>query len=281
MEEQCQRSKNLMKGAYRKLCTAVVFAGKALEQYIYEIKDYAEYNRRLRTGGIVLDFYKRIYGKLEEYYKTELAKATQPFELITINRGSILEGINAENQDSCIAEAFVFSEITEKLDKLIGEQLTEERFSFAFKDCNILKASDEEAGLAREIVKVVGRMFDYLLGLNFSGMCEFFGVEYSVVDIIERCLKKSVISTKVTDKIPVSRIVCPKETRHGDIAELRAAYNGMSYIWNSSVLNRGAVVTQVAGGVKLENFKGYELWENMRYAYVNDSLKKHGIRIFG
>ena len=35
-------------------------------------------------------------------------------------------------------------------------QLTEERFSFAFKDCNILKASDEEAGLAREIVKVVG-----------------------------------------------------------------------------------------------------------------------------
>ena len=56
-----------------------------------------------RSGGIVLDFYKRIYGKLEEYYKTELAKATQPFELITINRGSILEGINAENQDSCIA----------------------------------------------------------------------------------------------------------------------------------------------------------------------------------
>ena len=280
MEEQCQRSQNLMKGAYRKLRTAVVFAGKSMEQYIYEIKDYAEYNRRLRTGGIVLDFYKRIYGKLDEYYKTELSKATQPFELITMNRGSILEGINAENEDSCIAEAFPFSEITEKLDKIIGEQLTEDRFSIAFKDCDILKASDEEAGLARETVKVVGRMFDYLLGLNFSGMCEFFGVEYSVGDIIERCMRNSAVSAKVTDKTSVSRIVCPKETRQGDIAELRASYNGMSYIWNSSVLGREAAVTQVAGGVKLESFKGYELWENMRYAYVNDSLKKHGIHIF-
>lgn len=281
MEEQCQRSKNLMNGAYRKLRTAVVFSGKALEQYIYEIKDYAEYNRRLRTGGIVLAFYKKIYERLDEYYKTELAKATQPFELITMNRGAILEGINADNEDSCVTEAFGFSEITEKLDEMVKEQLTEEHFSYVFKDCDILKASDEESGLARETVKVVGRMFDYLLGLNFGGMCEFFGMEYSVGDIIEKCIKGSGVAAKVTDKTAISRIICPKETRQGDIAELRASHGGMNYIWNSSVLNRGAVVTQIAGGVKLESFKGYDLWENMRYAYVNDSLKKHGIHIFG
>lgn len=280
MEEQCLRSKNLMKGAFRKLRTSVVFSGKALEQYVYEIKDYAEYSRRLRTGSIVLAFYKNIYERLEEYYKIELAKATQPFELITVNRGSILEGINADNEDSCIMQAFGFQEITEKLDEIVKEQLTEERFSYAFKDCDILKAADDEAGLARETVKVVGRMFDYLLGLNFSGMCDFFGIKYSASEIIEKCLENAAVSADVTDKTAVSRIVCPKGTRQGDIAELRASRNGMSYIWNSSVLNRGAVVTKVGGGVKLESFKGYDLWENMRYAYVNDSLKKHGIHIF-
>ncbi|MDE6030162.1 MAG: hypothetical protein K2G32_00885 [Oscillospiraceae bacterium] len=126
----------------------------------------------------------------------------------------------------------------------------------------------------------MGRLFDYLLGLNFSGMCEFFGLKYSVSEIIEKCLESAAVSADVTDKTTVSRIVCPKGTRQGDIAELRASHNGMSYIWNSSVLNRGAVATKVAGGVKLESFKGYDLWENMRYAYVNDSLKKHGIHIF-
>ena len=37
---------------------------------------------------------------------------------------------------------------------------------------------------------------------------------------------------------------------------------------------------QPLSAVQLEKFSGYELWENMHYAYVNDSLKKHGIRIF-
>ena len=54
----------------------------------------------------------------------------------------------------------------------------------------------------------------------------------------------------------------------------------MGYIWNGSVLGTAAVVTQIKGDVKLESFNDYQQWENMHYAYINDSLKKHGIHIF-
>lgn len=64
------------------------------------------------------------------------------------------------------------------------------------------------------------------------------------------------------------------------IAPIRSVHRSINYIWNASVLNYTAEVVQIRGGVKLEEFKDYEKWENMRYAYVNDSLKKHGIHIF-
>ncbi|MGN0678207.1 MAG: hypothetical protein ACI4JS_00930, partial [Oscillospiraceae bacterium] len=83
-----------------------------------------------------------------------------------------------------------------------------------------------------------------------------------------------------SDEQPLVRAVCPQNAQMEDIAGLRAVHNNLNSVWTNSSLLHTVIVQQVVGGVKLDQFKDYEQWENMRYAYVNDSLKKHGIHIF-
>ncbi|MGN1109766.1 MAG: hypothetical protein ACI4RK_10350, partial [Oscillospiraceae bacterium] len=101
-----------------------------------------------------------------------------------------------------------------------------------------------------------------------------------VKNAVESCVEGVSVAAPTTDDFALNRVICPKSTKQDEIAELRAAHKGMNYIWNGSVLNLAAVCTQIKGGVRLEAFKDYNHWENMHYAYVNDSLKKHGIHIF-
>lgn len=282
MKEQVERSRNLVNGAYMKVKTSALFVGKSVEQYIFELKDFTEYSRKLRTGDILLKFYQGLYDKLEGYMGTSLAKAAEAFENIAMNRAAIIEDISAADENSVVEDAFSVSDkaISEKLDSLV-EGLSEATLSKAFRESGMLSLPEEdETALAAAMVNLVSKCFSEVLSLGYSDMCEYFGVENGVKNAVESCVEGVSVAAPTTDDFALNRVICPKSTKQDEIAELRAAHKGMNYIWNGSVLNLAAVCTQIKGGVRLEAFKDYNHWENMHYAYVNDSLKKHGIHIF-
>ena len=169
--------------------------------------------------------------------------------------------------------------VSAKLDELV-EKLTDEVLSRAFKASGMLEIpDDDESGLARAMVNIVAKCFNTLLSMNFSEICAFFGVG-GIAPSLEECLSGVSTAAPAQDDFTLDRVICPKYTRQDEIAALRASHKGMNYIWNGSTLGRAAVVTQIKGGVQLEGFRDYQQWENMHYAYINDSLKKHGIHIF-
>lgn len=279
MGEQVKCSRNLVNSSYMKLKTSALFAAKAAEQYIFELNEFAEFSRKLRTGDTLVIFYQKMYNRLNEYLSKNLSKASEAFENIAMNRAEIIAEITADSDKNCVTDAFSVSDprVSEKLDKLV-ETLPEERLSAALKSSGILELpDDDETALAKAIVNIVAKCFDSLLAMNFSEMCEYFEVEASVGGAVEQCIKK--ISEENSESA-LNRIICPKSTKQDDISALRATYKGMSYIWNGSVMKLSAAAVRINGGAKLEQFKDYNKWENMHYAYVNDSLKKHGIHIF-
>ncbi|MBS7370231.1 MAG: hypothetical protein KIG62_08860 [Oscillospiraceae bacterium] len=282
MNEQVERSKNLVNNAYMKLKTSALFAGKAAEQYIEELRDFVGYSKRQRTAAPLIEYYQQSYDKLQSYLDTTLQKAAEAFENIAMNRQKIIDEISAENSDSVSQDVFSLQDkrVSEKLDALV-DNISEPILSKALVESGILELpEDDEAALARAMVSIVAKCFEPVLLLNYADMCEFFGYEGLVADSIGKCADNVSVDAETTDAFALNRIICPKATKQDDIASLRAEKKGMSYIWNGSVLNLATVCTQIKGGIKLSSFNGYEKWENMRYAYVNDSLKKHGIRIF-
>lgn len=282
MKEQVERSRNLVNGAYMKIKTSALFVGKAVEQYIYELRDFAEYNRKLRTGGTLVDFYQAVYNKLNEYLEGTLMKAAEAFESIAKNRAAIIEEISRDSETTCVKDAFSVSDpaVAAKLDKMV-EELSDETLSKAFKESGILELDEnDETALARAIVNIVGKCFGSLLSMNYSEICSFFGMSDSVGAAVENCIDDAAVSACTDDDFALNRVICPKSTKQDDIASLRAVHKGMNFIWNGSVLNYTAVVTQIKGGVKLDTFRNYAQWENMHYAYQQDNLKKHGIHIF-
>ncbi len=281
MEEQVERARSLVSGAYMKVKTSALFVGKAVEQYIFELRDYAEYSRRLKTSATMREFYRQEYDTLGDYLEGTLAKAAEAFENIAMNRASIIEQISRENEDECARDAFSVSDpaVSAKLDELV-EKLPDEVLSRAFKASGMLEIpDDDESGLARAMVNIVAKCFNTLLSMNFSEICAFFGVG-GIAPSLEECLSGVSTAAPAQDDFTLDRVICPKYTRQDEIAALRASHKGMNYIWNGSTLGRAAVVTQIKGGVQLEGFRDYQQWENMHYAYINDSLKKHGIHIF-
>lgn len=281
MEEQVERARSLVNGAYMKVKTSALFVGKAVEQYVFELKDYGEYLRRLKTSATMRDFYQQEYDELESYLETKLAKAAEVFENIAKNRTAINEKISREDMDVVARDAFSVSDaaVSAKLDEL-AEKLPPEVLSKAFKASHMLELpEDDEQAIARAMVDIVAKCFNTLLSMGFSEMCDFFGAD-GISAALEKCLDGAQALAPANDEFVLDRIICPKVTRQDEIAELRATHKGMNYIWNASVLNCSAVVTQIKGDVRLETFNDYPQWENMHYAYINDSLKKHGIHIF-
>ena len=116
--------------------------------------------------------------------------------------------------------------------------------------------------------------------MGYNDFCEYFGAKSSVRDALQGCFDSVNVKTPTLDEQPLTRILCPKNIKQSDVAQLKASRQGINYLWNVSPLFNAAVVVQIKGGVKFDGFKDYNQWENMRYAYVNDSLKKHGIHIF-
>lgn len=282
MRDQLERSRGLCSSAYMKVKTSALFAGKAAEQYIEELKDFAEYSREYRTADTLLDMYRKMYDKFNDYLENTLNKKAELFEKIAVNRAGIIDRLTEERDDTVVCDAFSMADpaVREKLDGLV-EKLSEEALAKAFKMSHILELpDDDETALAREMADIVCELFRPLLGMKYNEMCAFFGIENAIGNGLESCLEAAEVSVPVSDDFPLSRVICPKSTDMKQIAPLRSVHRSINYIWNASVLNYTAEVVQIKGGVKLEEFKDYEKWENMRYAYVNDSLKKHGIHIF-
>ncbi len=283
MEEQVERARNLERKAYMKIKTSPLFVNKSIEQYIYEIREYADYACKLRTGGTMLEFYKSLTEQLSDYLENVIGRATEAFENIAVNRKAIIDELSADNSENCCAvDAFSLHDegVSEKLDKLV-ENVPEGMISKALADSGILSVSaDDETMLAKCAVSIVYRCFSSFLSLNYSEMCDFFGFKDVMQNSLRSCIDEVEVATPVSDSFALNRVICPKTAKQDDITALRSIYKGMNYIWNGSVMNYTTAVAQIKGGVKLEDFPDYTQWENMHYAYVNDSLKKHGIHIF-
>lgn len=283
MNEQVERARKLEQNAYAKVKSSALFVAKNVEQYLSELRDLAGYRARQSTGGMVLELYKTITDRLTEYQKDILNPATEAFEKIAMSRGEIIEEILSEDLSGrCAKEIFSVNDpaVTEKLDKL-AEEIPEEMLSMSLKMSGLLNLpEDDEKALARAVYSVVLRCCDKLFSMNITEMCEFFGVKNAIGASIEKALNETDSKAPTADDFALNRVICPSSTAQDDIARLRGEYKGMRYIWNGSMLKYTVAVSQLKGGVQLDRYPNYRDWENMHYAYVNDSLKKHGIHIF-
>lgn len=281
--EQVERARKLERGAMNKVKTSALFVNKAVEQYLFELKGYADASLAVCTAKPMLEFYQALTDRLNEYYTTTLQKAIDPFEQISVNKGGIIEEINADPNDrSCVFEAFSLKDegVLAKLDEL-SDSIPEELLEKYFKESGILSLpEDDEKALAAAVVAILRKCFSEQLSMNYGEMCEYFGVSGGMSGTLKGCIDRVKVSAPVSDSVSITRIICPKSVRQEDIAELRRQYKGVGYIWNGSVCLHETAAAAVCGGAQLEKFNGYQQWENMHYAYVNDSLKKHGIHIF-
>ncbi len=277
MTDQIKRSRNLVNSAYAKLKASALFSGKAAEQFVYELADYAEYGRRMKSGKIMAEFYKNVYDRLSDYL-AELMVIVNAFDDTAANYDMLIERITAP--DEVVSPAFDVAALFERFDTMT-EQIPEHRLVKALKESGLLTlADDDETALARAVVYIASACFDDVFSMSFSQLCAFAETG-NVGSALERLCTELRTPLPATDEFALNRLICPRSTKQDEIEALRSQRRGMSYIWNGSVLRHTAVVTQIKGAVRLEDFPDYEKWENMRYAYVNDSLKKHGIHIFG
>ncbi len=283
MHEQKARYLDLTRTAYMKVKTSPLFVGKAVEQYIIELREYANCCNKERTGNILTKFYQDVSDKLTEYLDNTVGVATAAFESVAVNRKEIIENIAANDSEyTCAADVISLSDeaITAKLDKLV-EDIPEETLSRAFLSSGILELQGgDDKAVALAVVQIVYKCFADLLNMSFSDMCEYFGKKDVLSNAVDSGIENAEVPAPMMDSFALNRIICPKSTRQDEIAGLRGVYKGMNYIWNGSVMNHTVAVSQIKADVNLAAFPDYDQWENMHYAYVNDSLKKHGIHIF-
>ncbi|MGN0688004.1 MAG: tubulin-like doman-containing protein [Oscillospiraceae bacterium] len=281
MKEQVERARNLERTAYMKIKTTPLFFGKAIEQYLFELREYANAACKVRTGATLIEFYQGLSDKFTDYLENTIGKATEAFANIAMNRKSIIEEFSADtSENSCVFDIFSLSEVTEKLDEMV-KSVPDDLLSRAFVSSGILEVpGDDETALARAVVEIVLKCFGSKLSVPIGDFCGSFGIDNAITAAVDKCIETVHIHAAVKDDFAINRVICPKATKQDDITVLRAAYKGMNYIWNGSVMNLTACVSQIKADVELDKFPDYEQWQNMHYAYVNDSLKKHGIHIF-
>lgn len=259
-----------------------LFASKDTSGYVSRMKRFAEDKRVQLTGKILVEFYENLYQKLEAYYNDKIcgmlsifAETEAYFKNIaeymkTVDNGFVRDAIDVSNEV-----------VRGKLDRLV-EQLPEQTMSAVFQKSRLLEyaLNDKPKEFASEACTISCICFRALFSSSYDELCQAFGSDRTVARALEECISRVCATTPVADEQPLMRAVCPKNAQVEDIAGLRAVHNNLNSVWTNSSLLHTVIVQQVKGGVKLDQFKDYEQWENMRYAYVNDSLKKHGIHIF-
>ncbi len=263
--------------------TLGLFGAKSAEAYIDRIKQYADALRAKLTGGIMLELYRDLYNRLNDYYTDDLSRLTGLFSAAIDRFHSISDEMKPSENDRFLHDAFDASgeNVVSLLSKL-ADELPESTTAHLFKRCGLLKAadSDDERGFAAEAAAMTAMCFNDVLNGGYEGLCGLFGTENDVSAALEGCLGRVRVTTPAAEEDPLVRIICPRDVKNGDIAGLKAAHSGLAYVWNKSPLPATVMVQRIMGNVALDKFKDYKQWENMRYAYVNDSLKKHGIHIF-
>lgn len=259
-----------------------LFGAKSADAYVDRMKHYVDALRTKLAGGIVLKFFEDLQVKLNEYYTSVLQPLTDLFSAAIDRFHNISEEMEP-NEDRFTRDAFDASaeNVREFLSKL-ADELPESTASLLFKRCELLKAADsgDVKAFAAEAASMTAMCFGEVLSGGYEGLCELFGETGDVSAALENCLTRISVTTPASDGELLARMICPRDVRSGDIAGLKAAHSGLSYVWNNSPLPQTVMVQQLKGNVAIDKFKDYKQWENMRYAYVNDSLKKHGIHIF-
>lgn len=259
-----------------------LFASKDTSDYISRMKKYAEDRKVQLTGKILVEFYDGLSNRLENYYNEKICTITKTFDAAEEYFTNITEHLKPTHS-GFVRDAFDASEenVKKKLDNLV-EQIPEMTISLIFKKSRILAAAlaDDPRLFAAEACGISCICFKGLFSASYDELCQSFGSDKTVARALEGCIERVNAVTPVADEQPLVRAVCPQNAKMEDIAGLRAVHNNLNSVWTNSSLLHTVIVQQMKGGVKLDQFKDYQQWENMRYAYVNDSLKKHGIHIF-
>ncbi len=259
-----------------------LFRSKDTSEYISWMKKYADGRRIQLTGQIVLEFYEKLMARLEAFYNDRLTDFTRLFSEAVDYFNDIEEKMRPTDH-GIVRDAFDASDNTvrTKLDSLV-EQLPEEVVEMAFRRSRLLAGavSDDPKLFASEACAIACICFRELFSSSYDELCQAFGTKKTVGRAMEDCIGRVCAVTPASDEQPLVRAVCPQNAQMEDIAGLRAVHNNLNSVWTNSSLLHTVIAQQVVGGVRLDRFKDYEQWENMRYAYVNDSLKKHGIHIF-
>ncbi len=279
--ETMAREIRMVDTCYKRVKNAPGFlAARSTGEYIAWLEEYGEYRKTELTVGALREFYEEIYDTLDKYYKETLLKITDLFEQVAIGKEDIVFG-NSQYEGFGVTEAFDIAdpEIRAKLDKMVDE-LPESTRMMAFKRSELMGGSDDPLHFPRELVRIAESCYSGFFGGSFEEFCKRFEADCSEASALENCLKNAQVKAPATDEPPLTRIICPKDAPAGDIAPIRAVHKGLSDLWNDSAAMCAVSVVQIKGNVRLDGFKDYNHWENMRYAYVNDSLKKHGIHIF-
>lgn len=286
IDDDISREEKLLAAVYKKIKgTPNFMAQKHIESYVDQMKCYAKYRNIQLTGNVVKDFYKRLSEELNKYADESLRSRSVIFDTISDNANDILYGGSAYLGFG-VKEAFdplspENAEIRAVLDKMV-ESVSDDTMSLAFKRADLLSAALKGT---KELISELLVLVDICVGefteKSYDEVCRYFNISNSLASGIKDCFDRVVITTPTTESVPLTRVICPAKINPADIAPLHALHKELNDIWNTSASSYSVSIVRIQGAVKLSEFKDFEQWENMRYAYVNDSLKKHGMHIFG
>lgn len=275
IDENVAIEENALKACHRKLKAPGFIAKKAVAPYIERLKEFTELKKSQLTGWVMSAFYDKLYSMFEGYLNDNLCKLTNFFNAAAelVNSDKILK---SPSSNKYIREVFDPSEVgvREILDRAVTD-LSDNRKLVVFKRVNLrafLQGDSEK--IADEVIRMSEMCFSGLLLKDFDGFCGSFGAGENLIGTLSECVRGLSVTTPADDEHPITRIVLPEGCKCRDFTDF-----GEIHI-NDSTMRNAVLVTQIKGGVRLDRFRDYEQWENMRYAYVNDSLKRQGIHVF-
>lgn len=285
IDDDVSREEHLVAAAYKKLKSTPNFmAAKYVEPYVDMLKEYMDYRKIQLTAGITKGFYDGLAAELNKYASETLRTRSSVFDAISEHTDEILNG-GSEYGGFGVKEAFdplrpESAEIRQILDKLV-DNIPRDKMQLALKRADLMSAAQK--GMTEfigELLMIVDICIGELTEKGYDEICELFRIKNSLASGMEDCFNRIGITTPTTESVPLTRVICPSKAKPEDIAPLRAVHKELNDIWNASASSFSVSAARIQGAVKLNEFKDYEQWENMRYAYINDSLKKHGMRIF-
>lgn len=271
INEDVSRMESNLKAFYRKLKSPGFIARKAVEPYIDKLKEFVELKRTQLTGWIMVAFYDKLCLSLEKYMNEELCKMMNIFNSakVLLDLGTILKD---SPPNGFVRE--IFDPSTEKMHETLDRAVSKLRDDdFNRVNLRALYRGDS-AVVAREISKLVKTCFGESFSKGIVSLNDEFGEGKSFANVLTDCVCGILITTPTDSEQVITRVVLPKEG-----GNYRESANEETFV-SVSAMRNAAFVTQIKGGVRFDKFRDYEQWENMRYAYVNDSLKRQGIHIF-